>query len=72
MHLLTAVTISTNHFYGKKSGGNIFNKILLGMGTQIQWKPLNVILLGQMETDNINRMITISGYFYIVICIVNA
>jgi hypothetical protein len=56
----------------KKSGGNIFNKILLGMGTQIQWKPLNVILLGQMETDNINRMITISGYFYIVICIVNA
>jgi hypothetical protein len=28
--------------------------------TLIQWKPLNVITLGQRETDNINRMITIS------------
>jgi len=27
---------------------------------KIQWKPLNVITLGQRETDNINRMITIS------------
>jgi hypothetical protein len=26
----------------------------------IQWKPLNVITLGQRETDNINRMISIS------------
>jgi hypothetical protein len=26
----------------------------------VQWKPLNVITLGQRETDNINRMITIS------------
>jgi hypothetical protein len=26
----------------------------------VQWKPLNVITLGQIETDNINRMITIS------------
>ena len=33
------------------------------MGSQImllQWKPLNVITLGQTQTDNINRMITIS------------
>ncbi len=26
----------------------------------VQWKPLNVITLGQRETDNINRMIIIS------------
>ena len=26
----------------------------------IQWKPLNVITLGQMESDNFNRMITIT------------
>ncbi len=26
----------------------------------VQWKPLNVITLGQSETDNINQMITIS------------
>jgi hypothetical protein len=26
----------------------------------MQWKPLNVITLGQRESDNINRMITIS------------
>ncbi len=25
----------------------------------LQWKPLNVITLGQNQTDNINRMITI-------------
>jgi hypothetical protein len=27
---------------------------------EIQWKPLNVITLGQVKTDNINRLITIS------------
>ncbi len=32
----------------------------------IQWKPLNVITLGQMKNYNINQMIT--GYFYIVVC----
>jgi hypothetical protein len=26
----------------------------------IQWKPLNVITLGQIETDNINQMIKIT------------
>jgi hypothetical protein len=26
----------------------------------VQWKPLNVITLGQTQTDNINGMITIS------------
>jgi hypothetical protein len=26
----------------------------------LHWKPLNAIALGQKETDNINRMITIS------------
>ncbi len=26
----------------------------------LQWKPLNVITLGQRESDNIIRMITIS------------
>ena len=41
----------------------------LGIGSSIgqaghcklQWKLLNVITLGQRETDNINQMITISG-----------
>jgi hypothetical protein len=28
-----------------------------------QWKPLNAMTLGQRETDNINQMITITGYF---------
>ncbi len=28
----------------------------------LQWKPLNVITLGQTKSDNINRMITITGY----------
>ncbi len=28
-------------------------------------KPLNVITLGQRETDNINQMITINGYDYL-------
>ena len=28
----------------------------------IQWKPLNVITVGQIETDNINRMITITEF----------
>jgi|688.fasta_scaffold234738_1 hypothetical protein len=32
----------------------------------IQWKPLNVITLRWMKTDNINQMITITGSFYIV------
>ena len=27
---------------------------------QLQWNPLNGITLGQRESDNINRMITIS------------
>jgi hypothetical protein len=29
---------------------------------KIQWKPLNVITLGQTESDNIIPMITISEY----------
>ncbi len=28
-------------------------------------KPLNVITLGQTKSDNINRMITITGCFFI-------
>jgi hypothetical protein len=34
---------------------NLMSPILI-----VQWKPLNVITLGQSETDNINQMITIS------------
>jgi hypothetical protein len=26
----------------------------------LQWKPLNVITLGQRESDNINRLITLT------------
>ena len=29
---------------------------------QIKWKPLNVITLGQSETDNMNWMITITNH----------
>ncbi len=32
----------------------------------LQQKPLNVITLGQTKSDNINRMITITGCFYLV------
>jgi hypothetical protein len=30
----------------------------------LQWKLHNVITLGQRETENIDRMITITGNFY--------
>jgi hypothetical protein len=33
---------------------------ILRFNLVVQWKPLNVISLGQRETDNINRMILIS------------
>jgi hypothetical protein len=38
-----------------------FGLILNMLGFYIQWKPLNVITLGQTEADNINWMITITG-----------
>jgi hypothetical protein len=41
-------------------------RLILDIGNTIQWKPLNVITLGQTKSDNINRMITITGYFYLV------
>ena len=37
-----------------------YPKLRVGYFYLIQWKPFNVITLGQRETDNINRMITIS------------
>ncbi len=30
----------------------------------MQWTLLNVITLGHTETDNINQMKTLKGYFY--------
>jgi|688.fasta_scaffold2128295_1 hypothetical protein len=30
---------------------------------KVQWQPLSVITSGQSKTDNINRVITITGYF---------
>ena len=41
----------------------MFEKLQLEL---IQLKPLNVITLGQTKSDNINRMITITDHFYIV------
>jgi hypothetical protein len=35
----------------------------MNMFSKVQWKPLNVITLEQRTTDNINGMITITGYF---------
>ncbi len=32
----------------------------------LQYKPLNVITLGQTKSDNINRMITLTGCIYLV------
>ncbi len=32
----------------------------------IQWKPLNVITLGHIKIENINRMITLTGDYYLV------
>jgi hypothetical protein len=37
-------------------GSSVFFKIII----LLIWKPLNVITLGQIETNNINQMITIS------------
>ena len=33
----------------------------------MQWKMLNVITLGQRQTDNIIRMIKITGFIYTVV-----
>ncbi len=38
----------------------------LKMHNYIQYKPLNMITLGQTKIDNINRMITITGCFYLI------
>ncbi len=34
---------------------------------KLQQKPLNVITLGHTESDNINRMITLTGNFYLAV-----
>jgi hypothetical protein len=46
---------------------NIYLKLVLGdelylyyFDFEIKWKPLNVITLGEQESDNINQMISIS------------
>ncbi len=58
----------------KKELPCISNAILIGdkkkfltmfLTFKVQRKPLNVITLGRTKSDNINRMITISGCFYI-------
>ena len=63
-----ATTTVGNKFKGLESGDescdsprklqNLVNREIINM--LVQWKPLNVIALGQRETDNIYRMITIS------------
>ncbi len=42
--------------------GDSFATLDFAQKIEIQWKPLNVITLGQIETDNINRMITIAEF----------
>ena len=39
----------------------------MAASTVVQWKPLNVITLGQNKSDNINWMITLTDDFYLVI-----
>jgi hypothetical protein len=35
----------------------------------LQWKPLNVITLGQNDTENVNRMITLTEQaFWLIDC----
>ncbi len=36
---------------------------------KVQWMPLNVITLGQTESDNINGMITLTDKIYLLIYI---
>ncbi len=38
----------------------------------IQWKPLNVITLGQRESDNINRLITLTEQAFRLVDFKNA
>jgi hypothetical protein len=37
-----------------------FQDFISKKSIKVQWKPLNVIALGQSQSDNINRMITIA------------
>ncbi len=41
-------------------GFQMLTSSLAQIMTEVQWKPHNVISLGQRESDNINGMITIS------------
>ncbi len=44
----------------------MFLKDEFNFETEVQWKPLNVITFGQIPSNNISRMIKITGCFYIV------
>jgi hypothetical protein len=47
---------------------SIFIKIRRTSTSKLKYskKPLNLITLGQTKSDNINRMITLTGCFYLV------
>ncbi len=44
-----------------------FFQIKIAMTVLVQQKPLNMITLGQSKSDDINRMTTITDYFYSVV-----
>ena len=48
------------------------NSALWDQRNVIQWKPLNVITLGQTEIDNINRTIIISDLLHDTTCLINS
>ncbi len=56
----------TKHFVQKPyaNGLQLLKKIMFG---KVQWKPLNVITLRQLETDNNNRLITITSCFHALV-----
>jgi hypothetical protein len=53
----------------KKESANLLETVAIWLTQyiQVQWKPLNVITSGKSKSDNINRMITITDYFYLVV-----
>ncbi len=62
LKLLKSGFVVTILFKSKES----WNKPAFLQICYLQWKPVNVIILGPSLTDNINWMITICGYFCLV------
>jgi hypothetical protein len=63
MHISISIGNYPSHLGIQKATNSTIASLLCdpsGCRCTVQWKPLNVITLGQRESENINRMITIS------------